>query len=401
VVAVPTATQHSAAELIDDRPEEGIFRVRREAMTSQAVLDREWELLFGRCWLYLAHESEVPADGDLLVRPVGRAPRILGRTAESGLQCRLDACPECGGRLVPHEPGAGELSCPEHGRVEPERTARLEGYRGFWFISDDPDAVPLREYLGGVTEYLDLIVDQSVQGLRVLPGSHEFGVRANWKLYVENVLDTYHVLPVHQTYFQYLASRGGGVAYHGRRDGTARALGGGHAVAELEASYARPVARWDPTFGEEAKPEIEAIRASLVERYGEARAYRMADTIRLTLTFPTFIVADIAALTIRVVTPVRPDFTVIRSWALAPMEESPAMLRRRLTSYLAFIGPGGFATPDDVEAVESCQAGFGAGEVEWSDISRGVHRSPNPNTDEVQVQAFWREWRDRVWSEGP
>jgi p-cumate 2,3-dioxygenase alpha subunit len=377
---------------VDDRPQDGVFRVHRSVMTSQAVLDQERELIFGRTWLYVGHDSELAVPGEYRARTVGCRPLVFLRTADGGIVCVPDRCPQCPQPLAPHRQGVGELGCFEHGLVQPEPLARVEEYRGFWFASYDPGVRPLLDYLGGVTEYIDLVVDQSSVGMRVLPGSQEFGFRANWKLYVENSFDIYHALPVHQTYFQYIASRGGGVGFHGRKDGSARALGTGNAVAELEASYARPVARWDPTFGEEAKPEVEAIRASLVERHGEERAFRMADTIRLTLTFPNFILDDIPAITIRTINPVRPDFTVVQSWALAPIEESPVMLKRRLDSYLSFIGPGGFATPDDVEAVESCQTGFGATEVEWSDISRGVHRSPNLANDEVQMQTFWRGW---------
>jgi hypothetical protein len=54
-------------------------------------------------------------------------------------------------------------------------------------------------------------------------------------------------------------------------------------------------------------------------------------------------------------------------------------------------GPGGFQGPDDYEALESCQLGFVAKTVEYSDISRGMHRLPL-NTDELQMRAFWRQW---------
>ena len=46
----------------------------------------------------------------------------------------------------------------------------------------------------------------------------------------------------------------------------------------------------------------------------------------------------------------------------------------RLDNFLTFLGPGGFATPDDVEMLESCQRGFANREVGWSDISRGMKR---------------------------
>jgi p-cumate 2,3-dioxygenase subunit alpha len=63
----------------------------------------------------------------------------------------------------------------------------------------------------------------------------------------------------------------------------------------------------------------------------------------------------------------------------------------RLENSLLFLGPGGFGTPDDVEALESCQLGFRAAEVEWSDVSRGLHRAPLAE-DELQMRGFWRQW---------
>jgi len=72
--------------------------------------------------------------------------------------------------------------------------------------------------------------------------------------------------------------------------------------------------------------------------------------------------------------------------------------QQRLANFITFQGPGGFATPDDLEALEACQAGFrtGAG-VPGSDISRGMHREhsgqPCCNSDEKQMRAFWRRWQ--------
>ena len=177
-----------------------------------------------------------------------------------------------------------------------------------------------------------------------------------------------------------------------RPPGRARALGNGHCVAENVARNGRPIAHWHPVFGEEAKEPIERVRQRLVEKYGEERAYRMADTSRNLLIYPNLIINDIVAITIRHFEPLAPDSMEVTAWHLVPREESDAVLSARLDSFLTFLGPGGFATPDDVEALESCQAGFRATEVEWSDISRGM-LSPSPNTsDELQMRGFWRQW---------
>ncbi len=113
------------------------------------------------------------------------------------------------------------------------------------------------------------------------------------------------------------------------------------------------------------------------------------------IIFPNLVVNDIMAVTIRTFSPVRAGEMDVTAWEIAPAEESGERLARRLHSFLEFLGPGGFATPDDVEALDSCQIGFAADGVEWSDISRGMTREPRPD-DELQMRSFWREWQARM-----
>ena len=118
----------------------------------------------------------------------------------------------------------------------------------------------------------------------------------------------------------------------------------------------------------------------------------MADTFRNLLIYPNLVINDIVAITIRYFEPLAPDAMAVTAWHLAPRKEPEWMLAKRLDSFLTFLGPGGFATPDDVEALESCQAGYRATEVEWSDLSRGMLK-PEPGTsDELQMRGFWRRW---------
>ncbi|MGA4814727.1 hypothetical protein ACPA9J_02190 [Pseudomonas aeruginosa] len=46
--------------------------------------------------------------------------------------------------------------------------ARFESYRGFLFGSLNPDVRPLAEHLGESAKIIDMIVDQSPEGLEVL-----------------------------------------------------------------------------------------------------------------------------------------------------------------------------------------------------------------------------------------
>jgi p-cumate 2,3-dioxygenase subunit alpha len=98
---------------------------------------------------------------------------------------------------------------------------------------------------------------------------------------------------------------------------------------------------------------------------------------------------------VRTFMPTSPGSMTVTAWEAAPRDEQPEVRQRRLDSFLTFLGPGGFATPDDIEALESCQQGFTSGGVEWNDISRGMGRDPQA-TDEEQMRAFWRRWRDQL-----
>ena len=80
------------------------------------------------------------------------------------------------------------------------------------------------------------------------------------------------------------------------------------------------------------------MRRRLVEKYGEARAYQMADTSRNLLIYPNLVINDFVAITIRYFEPLAPDHMEVTAWHLAPKVESDAMLATRLDSFLTFLG---------------------------------------------------------------
>jgi len=269
----------------------------------------------------------------------------------------------------------------------------MESYRGFVFASFDETVTGLATYLAGAREYLDLVIDSADSKMEVVKGTNEYCIQANWKLLAENSIDGYHAVSTHDTYFKYLIALGTNLK--GGVQGTARDLGNGHAVLEYAAPWGRPIAKWEPLFGEDARAEIAELRAGLVARHGEERASRMADTNRNLLIYPNLVVNDIMAVTVRTFMPSAPDRMDVTAWEIAPRDELAQLRQRRLDSFLTFLGPAGFATPDDIEALESCQLGYRSGGVEWNDISRGMDRAPEAN-DEAQMRAFWRRWQQQM-----
>lgn len=405
--------------IIDDR-ERGVFRVHRSAMTSQEIFELEHQQIFDRCWNYLGHESEVEKPGDYKRRNVAGRPVFFVRGKDGQIRVFLNTCSHRGALICRRDEGnADVLQCFYHAwsyntngdlvgvpdesaygqnfdrsELGLKQPTRVESYRGFYFVSFNRHIEDLVTYLAGARDYLDLIVDQAEEGMRVIRGSNKYTMKANWKLLVENSLDGYHLVPTHQTYLDYISGLGtdeSGQAITQRIPGKAKALGNGHVVIETEARSGRPIAHWHSLYGEEAKEPIAAVRRRLVDKFGEERTFRMADVSRNLMIYPNLVINDIMAITIRYFEPTAPDSMEVTAWNLAPKGETGEMLSRRLDSFLTFLGPGGFATPDDVEALESCQAGFRAREAEWSDISRGMHRTARSD-DELQMRGFWRQW---------
>ncbi len=411
-----------AAIRIDE--ESGRFRVARSSYTDPALHAAELDAIFSKCWLFVGHDSELAKPNDFVTRRIAGRPILFLRDRDGVVRCLLNVCPHRGAQVCRQKKGSAKLfSCLYHGWAF-ENTGRVisiaegetyhekfnepgvndlvpvpkfESYRGLWFLNYDPQACSLYDYLGNAREYIDLIMDQADVGMKVVGEAQEYSARANWKLLAENSTDILHVVTLHPTYLDLVKTNSAGTMVRGKVVGASVDLGNGHAVVERAASYGRPIAQWIPMWGEEARVEIEGIYARLVSRYGEERARRMATCARNLLIFPNLVLNDIMSVTLRTFQPAAVDYMEVSVWAIAPAEEfgKPA-LERRLTNFLEFLGPGGFATPDDIEALESCQRAFGASrEAPWNDLSKGLNRTPDA-TDELPQRVFWLEWRDRL-----
>jgi hypothetical protein len=198
-------------------------------------------------------------------------------------------------------------------------------------------------------------------------------------------------MSLHRRYVEYIVRQG---TMPARPRGHAHDLGNGHAVSESAPPLsAKPVAYWGPPMPAARQPELAAVRARLVAAYGEERARQIGETYRQLLIFPNLMVIDTVATTIRTWSPVGPGGLEVTAWALAPRDQPPEDRALAIQSFLTFFGPGGFATPDDVEMLEACQRSLANPEVRWSDCSRGMARDRPAYDDDLPLRAFWRRWR--------
>lgn len=404
-----------------------IFKVARRNFVDYEIMLAEKQRIFERCWLYLGHGSELAKPGDFVTRNVAGRSILFTKDSKGTPRALLNTCPHRGMQVCREKKGSAKsFQCFYHGwvfgldgklRSQPDAEAydadfktlessnmtpvpRFESYRDFYFIAFDRNIVPLADYLAGAKEYIDIICDQTDAGMAIVPGTQEYSIRANWKLLTENSIDGYHASTTHASYFDYLSAttnmaQGDALT---RLPGRGYDLGNGHAVIEYPAPWGRPVAQWIAAWGDEGRTEIDRIYSNLVQRHGEERAHRISKLNRNMFIFPNLVINDIMAVTVRTYYPTAPDYMLINSWSLAPKEESEWLRKYRLHNFLEFLGPGGFATPDDAEALEHCQRGFANHQdVPWNDISKGMNNKEPNHRDELQMRAFWTQWNKQMF----
>ena len=262
----------------------------------------------------------------------------------------------------------------------------MENYRGLVFVCFSRETGGLVDYLAGAKEILDIILDRTQgDGMAILRGTHEYGIEANWKALMENTMDGYHLFQMHRRFMDgYMKKVLNVQASRAVFDsGSAMDLGNGHAAFEHAA------------LG--AAANVDADKRALFEsRFGKERSDRMIGKIRQLLLFPNTLFIELWQ-SIRTVNPVSPDRMEVSAWALMDSNDDAEARERRLAMYTAFLGPCGFATPDDIEALELCHRNYkSVPEMRHLDMSRGMTKSHPIADDELQRRTFWKRWRALV-----
>jgi phenylpropionate dioxygenase-like ring-hydroxylating dioxygenase large terminal subunit len=190
------------------------------------LFELERRRVFGRAWMFLGHESEIPEPGDYVVRRIVDDSFIVARSEEGEISVMLNMCLHRGMQVCRSELGnASHFRCPYHAwtyknsgelvgvpfhkdayggedglrrkGVSLLKAPRVDTYAGMIFASLDEGAKDLDDYLGGFRFYLDFYLGQSAEGAEV-HGPQRFRVKANWKIGAENFAgDTYHTPHTH------------------------------------------------------------------------------------------------------------------------------------------------------------------------------------------------------------
>lgn len=408
-------TKEYLDSLLEKDKAKGKFRCKREMFTSSELFELEMKHIFEGNWVYLAHESQLPKINDYYTTKIGRQPVFITRNKDNQLNCFINSCAHRGATLTRFKHGnKGSFTCPFHGWTfnnsgkllkikDPTETgyaasfncegshdlkkvARFASYRGFLFASLNPDVQSLEDFLGESKVIIDMIVDQSPEGLEVLRGSSSYVYEGNWKLQAENGADGYHVTATHWNYAATQAqrkSRDSGDDINAMSAGGWAKKGGGS--YSFENGHLLLWTRWD---NPEDRPLMEQ-RERLVKEFGEAKAEWMINNSRNLCVYPNVYLMDQFSSQIRVFRPLSVDRTEVTIYCIAPKGESAEARAHRIRQYEDFFNATGMATPDDLEEFRACQEGFMGRALEWNDMSRGAEHwveGPDAEADKIGLK---------------
>src|SRR6185503_10424287 len=204
-------------------------RVHRRVYTDPGIFELEMQRIFGRAWLYVGHESQVPAPGDFFTTTLARQPVVMVRCADGVVRVLFNRCAHRGAVVAAERAGHVEnFRCAYHGWTyrldgalqsipreedyaetgfdracaDMKLLPRAAAYRGFVFASLAADGPDLADFLGPAAANLDNMVERAPGGeLEIAGGCFETLQRNNWKIYLENLHDGAHAMIVHQSSF--------------------------------------------------------------------------------------------------------------------------------------------------------------------------------------------------------
>lgn len=368
---------------------DGPISIPRSYYRDEATFEKELRSIFGRNWLFVAHESEIPEPGDYVTRQMGGDPVIVSRTQADGVRVMLNSCTHRGTQVCKLAYGnSTTFRCGYHGWVFGNdgdlkgvpgrralygtdfdldrlglRRARVETTHGFIFATWAADAEPLAEYLGDFDWYLAALLDLFPNGLEVHGGVHKVNIRGNWKIHSENFSgDGYHLRVAHRTMFELgvMGDQAGAVGGYVVNDPR------GHS---LRSQYLVDDGVPETVFGY----EDDVIQPALEAADEQVRRFREKTTVIHGLVYPNLLFITTApqyfgedasgptAFTqIRALTPIDQHHHEVAYWNLVPKDASPQWKAKSYLYATRQHGAASYFEADDLENFRRIDAGLGA-----------------------------------------
>jgi len=404
--------------------------ISRRCWSDRGVYELEKQVIFGKSWLFLGHESQIRNPGDFVQAYMCETPIILSRGAEGAIHARINSCTHRGLPVCRADHGnTRRFICPYHSwaySVEGDlvaipqentlvnkpdkstlglkRVPRVETWRGLVFGSFDESIVALEDYLGDMRFYLDAFFDRFDSGIEFMGAPHRWVLNANWKLPVENQLgDVNHGPFLHAALIS--------------REIQDRIEELGHSVVTTPGHGATfrlmpEDSRWQDVAwgmeglggqmgGAEVQAYLREIQARAAERVGPLRARMKGLTYGIHPNL-AFLWSNTS---FKVSHPRGPGKVEYWSWAVVPADAPDHIKRILRTNYSSFFGPGGMIEQEDSEAWTQQFIGASIDFADDHPLYYGMgmgEEGPHPDmpglvsvtANEFYARHFFRRWRD-------
>ena len=183
----------------------------------EAMLAMEQRAVFGRSWQLVARQEQLAEPGDHVVEQIGQVPVIVVRGQDGVLRGFVNVCRHRAGPLaLCNGKGARALHCKYHGwtytlegqlRSAPEMQGaadfnveeirlppvRVHEWQGLVYVALDASVPPFEQVYGGIAERIAPIDLSAMRYLR----RDSYELECNWKVYIDNFLEGYHLPHVH------------------------------------------------------------------------------------------------------------------------------------------------------------------------------------------------------------
>lgn len=384
--------------------------------TEQAWFEREQQRIFrGPVWSFVGLAVEVPEPGSFKTTYVGAIPVIVLRDRDGHLQVLENRCAHRGALVCRELRGKqARLSCVYHqwtydlgGRLlgvpfragidgrggmppdfDPARhnltRLRVAELHGLVFASFCASSPPLTDYLGPMV--VASIARLCARPLTVLGDQRQF-MHGNWKLYAENTRDPYHASLLHlfhNTFGLYRSTQTGACLMDDSHCHTMLYAKAATSNAKADSEVYKDVRSYDTSFKLE-DPSVLAGRAEFDDGI----------TLVILSVFPNLVLQQIAnTLAVRqIVTHGVDGFELV--WTHFGYADDDDALRAMRLKQANLIGPAGFVSMEDGEAVEIVQRAVREARDARSYIAMGGGRAEDAQhlVTESAIIGFWEAYR--------
>lgn len=401
--------------VIAEWPKGDLTRIPYPLYEDADIYARERSRIFrGPVWNFLCLACEVPNPGDYRVTKAGDIPIVVTRDREGGLNAFVNRCSHRGSLLCLNECGnAKVITCVYHAwsftlKGELAGVAFQRGVKGRGGMPDDFDRSKHGLETLRVTEFCGLIFgtfsdetpdietylgpDIATRVRRVLHkplsilGTNTQTLNNNWKLYVENVKDSYHASILHLFFTKFQINR------LGQRGGIIVDESGGHHVSYSLMDEVTDNKDYEDQKLRASDGDFTLADPSLLDGTDE---FGDGITLQILSVFPGLIIQQIQnAIAVRQVVPDGVGRTQLNWWYLGYVDDDDAMTEHRLKQ-ANLVGPAGYISMEDGAVGDFVQRG-----IVGSNGARGIVRmggggaeSQDTRATETSVRGFWKKYR--------